>query len=162
MRGGREKPFIASSIGLPMTKPKQETLQIRRAVQGDRPEWLRMRTALWPDETPERHREEIDEYLREKGAVAFVAARPEGGLAGSWRRPFAPMQTRATRARSATSRAGTSTPTSVGTESVVSSSAPRNAGPESAVARRWDPIVSSTTRSAFGRTSRSGTKSGSG
>src|SRR3989442_6864820 len=72
------------------------------------------------------------------------------------------MPMRATRARSATSRAGTSTPTSVGTESVVSSSAPRNAGPESAVARRWDPIVSSRTRSAFGRTSRSGTKSGNG
>ena len=73
-----------------MTKPKQGALPIRRASQGDRPEWLRMRTALWPDETPEGHREEIDEYLREKGAVAFVAARPEGGLAGFVEAPIRP------------------------------------------------------------------------
>src|SRR5436309_9494096 len=82
MRGGREKPFIASSIGWPMTKPKQGTLPIRRASQGDRPEWLRMRAALWPDETHAKHREEMDEYLRGKGAVAYVVARPSGGLAG--------------------------------------------------------------------------------
>lgn len=79
---GREKPFIASSIGWPMTKPKQGALPIRRASQGDRPEWLRMRAALWPDETHAKHREEMDEYLRGKGAVAYVAARPSGGLAG--------------------------------------------------------------------------------
>ena len=82
MRGGREKPFIALPFGWLMTKPKQEAPHIRRAVQGDRPEWLRLRAALWPDETNAKHREEMDEYLREDAAVAFVAARPSGGLAG--------------------------------------------------------------------------------
>src|SRR3989441_26450 len=85
-----------------------------------------------------------------------------GGSRGSWRRRSAPMPTGATRARSATSRVGTSTPTSVGAESVAGSSAPRNAGPANVVARRWDPIVSSRTRSASGRTSPSGTKRGNG
>ena len=65
-----------------MTKPKQEALQIRRAVQGDQPEWLRMRAALWPEETNASHREEMDEYLRENTAVAYVAARLSGDLAG--------------------------------------------------------------------------------
>src|SRR3989442_760856 len=82
MRGGREKPFIDLPFGWLMTKPKQEALHIRRAVQGDRAEWLRMRAALWSDETNKRHREEMDEYLRENAAVAYVAARPSGGLAG--------------------------------------------------------------------------------
>src|SRR3989442_8543769 len=65
-----------------MTKPKQEKLHIRRVIPGDRSEWLRLRAALWPDENPEGHREEMDEYLRQKGAVAYVVARPSGGLAG--------------------------------------------------------------------------------
>ncbi len=82
MRSGREKPFIESSIGWPMTKSKKEALHIRRAIEGDRREWLRMRDALWPDETRARHREEMDEYLRENGAVAYVAVRRDGGLAG--------------------------------------------------------------------------------
>src|SRR2546426_9773866 len=82
MRSGREKPFIESSIGWPMTKSKKEALHIRRAIEGDRREWLRMRDALWPDETRARHREEMDEYLRANGAVAYVAVRREGGLAG--------------------------------------------------------------------------------
>src|SRR3989454_12368955 len=82
MRDGREKPFIALPFGWLMTNPKQEALHILRADQGDLPEWLRMRAALWPDETNARHRKEMDEYLRENGAVAYVAARPSGGLAG--------------------------------------------------------------------------------
>src|SRR3989449_7103723 len=65
-----------------MTNSEKEALHIRRAIKGDRPEWLRMRGALWPDETTARHREEMDEYLRENAAVAYVAARPSGGLAG--------------------------------------------------------------------------------
>src|SRR5438093_7079878 len=162
MRGGREKPFIALPFGWLMTKPKQEALRIRRAVPGDRPEWLRMRAALWPDETNAKHREEMDEYLRENAAVAYVAARPSGGLAGFVEATIRPHAMRATRVRSATSRAGTSTPTSGGAGSVVGSSVPPSAGPVDSVAQRWDPIVSSTMRSAFGRTSRSGTKSGSG
>ena len=65
-----------------MTQPAKEALQIRRAIKSDRTEWLRMRAALWPEETTEGHREEMDEYLLEKAAVAYVAARPDGGLAG--------------------------------------------------------------------------------
>jgi len=65
-----------------MTKPEKGALHIRRATKGDRPEWLRMRDALWPEETTARHRKEMDEYLRENGAVAYVAARPDRGLAG--------------------------------------------------------------------------------
>ncbi len=41
-----------------------------------------MRAALWPEYTPENHRNEMDEYLDEKSAAAFVAERPDGGLAG--------------------------------------------------------------------------------
>ena len=82
MRGGREKPFIALPFGWLMTNLKQKALHIRRAVQGDRPEWLRMRAALWPDQTRAKHREGMDEYLLENAAVAYVAARPSGGLAG--------------------------------------------------------------------------------
>ena len=65
-----------------MTKPHESALQIRRAEASDRPEWTRMRAALWPEYTPEDHRNEMDEYLDEKSAVAFVAERPDGGLAG--------------------------------------------------------------------------------
>jgi len=82
MRGGREKPFIASSIGFSMTKPNPAAIRVRRARARDRDDWVRMRTALWPDCTSEQHREEVDEYLQEKAAVAFVAARPDGRLAG--------------------------------------------------------------------------------
>ena len=82
MRDSREKPFIDLPFGWLMTKQKKETLHIRRVIPGDRSEWLRLRAALWPDENPEGHHEEMDEYLRQKEAVAFVAARPEGGLAG--------------------------------------------------------------------------------
>lgn len=65
-----------------MTKTKEEALPIRRAESSDRNEWSRMRAALWPDCTSEQHREEMDVCLREKAAVAYVAARPDGGLAG--------------------------------------------------------------------------------
>ena len=65
-----------------MTKPKSDALRIRRAVAGDRDEWVRMRAVLWPDCTLDQHCEEVDDYLREKAAVAFVAARPDGRLAG--------------------------------------------------------------------------------
>jgi len=65
-----------------MTKPKREALRIRRAVASDRKEWVRMRVILWPDCTSEKHFEEVDEYLQGKAAVAYVAARPDGGLAG--------------------------------------------------------------------------------
>src|SRR2546422_8731214 len=91
MRGGREKPFIDLPFGWLMTKQKKETLHIRRVIPGDRSEGLRLRAALWPDENPEGHREEMDEYLRQKEAVAFVAAAPRGGLRGSGEAPIPPQ-----------------------------------------------------------------------
>ena len=56
---------------------------IRRAAAGDRPEWLRMRGALWP-EVREDHAGEIDAWLRApaRDAVGFVAERADGRLAG--------------------------------------------------------------------------------
>lgn len=65
-----------------MTNPNRAGIRIRRARASDRDDWVRMRAALWPDCTLEQHREEVDEYLQEKAAVAFVAARPDGRLAG--------------------------------------------------------------------------------
>jgi len=65
-----------------MTKPHPSAVRIRRAGASDRPEWMRMRAALWSEYTPGDHRNEMNEYLREKSAVAFVAQRPNGRLAG--------------------------------------------------------------------------------
>jgi aminoglycoside 6'-N-acetyltransferase I len=55
---------------------------IRRATSGDKPEWLRMRLSLWPDGKPEGFSEEMDNLLVDPLAPVFVAARPDGKLAG--------------------------------------------------------------------------------
>jgi aminoglycoside 6'-N-acetyltransferase I len=57
------------------------SLTIRRVTAADAPEWVRMRRALWPDDT---HDEEVRAYFAapEPDAVVFVARRPGGGLAG--------------------------------------------------------------------------------
>jgi aminoglycoside 6'-N-acetyltransferase I len=65
-----------------MTKAHESALRIHRAEASDRTEWMRMRAALWPEYTPEDHRNEMDDYLDEKSGGAFVAERPDGGLAG--------------------------------------------------------------------------------
>src|SRR5881296_3345783 len=162
MRGGREKPFIDLPFGWLMTKQKRRrstSAALSRAIDRSgcacAPPFGRTRTRR---DTAKRWTNICD---RKKPWPSWPRVRREASR-GSWRRRSAPMPMRATRARSATSRAGTSTPTSVGGESVADSSVPRSAGPANAVARRWDPIVSSTTRLAFGRTSPSGTKSGNG
>jgi aminoglycoside 6'-N-acetyltransferase I len=56
---------------------------IRPATPGDRPEWLRMRGALWPD-AREDHAGEIDAWLRAaaRDAAVFVAERNDGRLGG--------------------------------------------------------------------------------
>jgi aminoglycoside 6'-N-acetyltransferase I len=59
-------------------------LSIRKAKPSDRGEWLRLRTALWPDSSAD-HAHEIDEYLRPESEerVALVAERPDAaGLCG--------------------------------------------------------------------------------
>lgn len=60
-----------------------------RTIQpGDAPEWLRMRSALWPDGTEGEHAAEVEAYFagRPEGtpplAAVFVHARTEGGLCG--------------------------------------------------------------------------------
>jgi aminoglycoside 6'-N-acetyltransferase I len=56
---------------------------VRPINRSDRDEWLRMRTALWPDAD---HSPEIDEHFQSGGtrllAIVFVAERESGGLAG--------------------------------------------------------------------------------
>jgi aminoglycoside 6'-N-acetyltransferase I len=66
---------------------------VRRAQQGDEPEWLRMRLALWPHCSKEAHESEISALLRDQAqAAAFVSERGENGLCGFievYIRPFA-------------------------------------------------------------------------
>jgi putative acetyltransferase len=74
---------------------------VRPVYPPDRSEWLRMRAALWPEETPGEYAEEMTTYFgtrsfRWAGAVlpaaVFVAVRPGGGLCGFVEasvRPFA-------------------------------------------------------------------------
>ena len=57
-------------------------MEIRRALPSDRDEWLRMRSALWPDCPTDKHVEEMAEYFTESAVVALVSVRPEGGLGG--------------------------------------------------------------------------------
>lgn len=55
---------------------------IRRAMQADKPEWLRMRLLLWPDGTPEGFSKEMDGLLADPLTPVFVAARSNGKLGG--------------------------------------------------------------------------------
>lgn len=56
---------------------------IRRAESNDSDEWLRMRTALWPDCSEGKHRTEMADILAdETGLSVFAAAEPSGSLCG--------------------------------------------------------------------------------
>jgi aminoglycoside 6'-N-acetyltransferase I len=57
-------------------------ITIRRAANEDRPEWLRMRLALWPEHAPDGHRADIDKILADPMRPAFVADRANGRLGG--------------------------------------------------------------------------------
>jgi aminoglycoside 6'-N-acetyltransferase I len=48
----------------------------------DKNEWLRMRLALWPDNTPEDALAEMDEFLADPSTPVFVAVRENGKLGG--------------------------------------------------------------------------------
>ncbi len=52
----------------------------REIARGDRDEWLRMRTALWPDD----HTNEVGRYYRGEipDMMVLVSPRPAGGLWG--------------------------------------------------------------------------------
>ena len=56
---------------------------IRVRIPDDDREWLRLRSALWPETGPEAHRREMADWLARLDAVVLVAARGDGkGLAG--------------------------------------------------------------------------------
>ena len=55
---------------------------IQSLLETDRPEWLRMRQALWPENSAAEHQAEIEEILGAANQTVFVARRPTGGLCG--------------------------------------------------------------------------------
>lgn len=58
-------------------------LTIRRLEPQDRQEWLRMRLALWPEDTPAELDAGFQDFIPGSNRdAAFVAVRPQGGLAG--------------------------------------------------------------------------------
>jgi len=56
-------------------------ITIRRITPEDKPEWLRMRLALWPG-AAESHLQEMDQLITDKTSAVFVAVRPDGKLGG--------------------------------------------------------------------------------
>jgi aminoglycoside 6'-N-acetyltransferase I len=55
------------------------TAAVRAARPEDRPEWIRMRKALWGDCPDEDHLRESAEILAADSEEVFVADRPDGG-----------------------------------------------------------------------------------
>jgi aminoglycoside 6'-N-acetyltransferase I len=65
---------------------------IRPATSADKGEWLRMRLALWPDDTAEQLDAEISTMLENSETAVFVAERGDGRLGGfieAGTRPYA-------------------------------------------------------------------------
>ena len=58
-------------------------MTIRAALASDKPEWVRLRYALWPECSPERHQLEIQQLaVSENCGVVLVAVRENGSLCG--------------------------------------------------------------------------------
>jgi len=58
-------------------------MDIRSAIPKDKSEWVRLRHALWPDCSPERHALEMAQLTApESGGVVLVAVRTNGSLGG--------------------------------------------------------------------------------
>jgi aminoglycoside 6'-N-acetyltransferase I len=57
-------------------------ITIRRATQTDKPEWLRMRLLLWPDEKADNLSKDMDNLLDDPLTPVFVAVRSNGELGG--------------------------------------------------------------------------------
>src|SRR5438309_949922 len=57
-------------------------IRVRGFVEGDRPEWFRMRRALWEDCPDDQQEREMDGILRSHIEEVFFAERPGGGLCG--------------------------------------------------------------------------------
>ena len=65
---------------------------IRPLTPADRDEWLRMRLALWPDDTAEALSAEMGKMLADQAVAVIGAERPGGGLGGfveAGTRPYA-------------------------------------------------------------------------
>ena len=57
-------------------------ITVRRVQAEDRPEWLRLRQALWPNHLPAELENEMAKIAVDAEQPVFVAERPEGGLCG--------------------------------------------------------------------------------
>jgi aminoglycoside 6'-N-acetyltransferase I len=58
-------------------------MRIRKAMQADTLEWLRLRVALWFRDSAAQLQQELEEILREpERCETFVAETPEGRLCG--------------------------------------------------------------------------------
>jgi aminoglycoside 6'-N-acetyltransferase I len=57
-------------------------IHTRGLVEGDRPEWFRMRRALWDDCPDDRQEREMEEIVGSESDEVFFTERPEGGLCG--------------------------------------------------------------------------------
>jgi aminoglycoside 6'-N-acetyltransferase I len=69
-----------------------ENTRIRPATCADKGEWLRMRLALWPDDTDEQLDAEMAKLLDDPETAVFVAERRDGRLGGfieAGTRPYA-------------------------------------------------------------------------
>ncbi len=55
-------------------------MSIRNLLASDRAEWLRMRTARWPDCSPGRHLLEMEQLTNAGRGIVFVAVRENGAL----------------------------------------------------------------------------------
>ena len=58
------------------------TFVVRTVKTKDRPEWLRLRKALWEDCPDEQQEREMDEILASDTEEVFLAERAGGGLCG--------------------------------------------------------------------------------
>ena len=66
-----------------MVSTKPMSIRIRLVEQADFGEWLRLRLALWPDQTSEELAEELNVIsANQEREPVFVAERPDGRLCG--------------------------------------------------------------------------------
>ncbi|HMN26748.1 MAG TPA: GNAT family N-acetyltransferase [Caldilineaceae bacterium] len=62
---------------------QQHKVHIRPLQNDDHAEWLRLREALWPHQSPAQNAEEMSDILAAIDQMpVFVAERPDGGLCG--------------------------------------------------------------------------------
>lgn len=57
-------------------------ITIQRARPEDKPDWLRMRMLLWPDQPARELEPDMDKILADPAQAVFIALTPEGRRAG--------------------------------------------------------------------------------